>query len=181
METTNYAYITKLVKICDQLLGPCRPSNMSSPSGQYGTLFHVLSWYCHLCRNPQFFWKEWNSNRLESRLHSRTVVMRLHDGHERDRSAGAGPPGEGLMCDVGVCLFVLLAVIRHHPSQTSSPLQLWPCVMTVATLALVWREKMELIFVPKTPKISFCLNPLFGALPKIGDWIWKYVHCVCCI
>ena len=69
METTNYAYITKLVKICDQLLGPCRPSNLSSPSGQYGTLFHVLSWSCHLCRHLLFFLKECNLNQFKRCVH----------------------------------------------------------------------------------------------------------------
>ena len=31
--TTNYAYIRKLVKICVQLLGPCRVSNFSALAG----------------------------------------------------------------------------------------------------------------------------------------------------
>ena len=60
----------------------------------------------------------------------------------------------GLMCDVGVHLFVLLAVIRLHPSHPSSP-QLWPCVMTVATVVLFWWEKLELTFVPKNTKNIF--------------------------
>ena len=43
METTNYAYITKLVKICDQLLGTCRPSNLSAVAGN----MEPCSMSCH--------------------------------------------------------------------------------------------------------------------------------------
>ena len=51
IKQSHYAYITKLVKICDQLLGHVGCSNCPSPSRQYGTLFHILSQYMeNLCR-----------------------------------------------------------------------------------------------------------------------------------
>ena len=94
METTNYAYIRKLVKICDQLLGPCRPSNLSALVS--GLVTSAAS--TDIC----FFSseKKCNSNQFESRLHSHTVVTRFHDGHERARSAGRLV----LMCDVGATM-----------------------------------------------------------------------------
>ena len=53
-----------------------------------------------------FFWNKCNLNLFESHFHSCTVVMRLCDGHERARSAGAGP-AVGLMCDVGAMVMLV--------------------------------------------------------------------------
>ena len=51
-----------------------------------------------------------------------------------------------------------------------------PCVVSVWQVLLVWWHNVELTFCSKKcRKITF-LKPLFGALPKIGDWIQKYVQ-----
>ena len=50
--TTNYACIRKLVKICDQFLGPCRLSNLSALAGNMELVPHLV-WSCyHYSRLP---------------------------------------------------------------------------------------------------------------------------------
>ena len=96
--TTNYVYIRKLVKICDQLLGPCRPSNCPALAGnmepcsmschslwkidakkylQYTSMQYRYHWLmsffvtsANIRWHLPFFWKKFNSNRFENHLHS---------------------------------------------------------------------------------------------------------------
>ena len=42
-------------------------------------------------------------------------------------------------------------------------------------VALVWWQNLELTFCSKNAT-NYFFKPLFGALPKIGDWIQKYVQ-----
>ena len=106
--TTNYAYIRKLVKICDQLLVLCRLSNLSALAGNIepcSTSCLVLSpppptATTDICCFSER--KKCNLNQYESHLHSHTVMTRFRDGHER-----AGSTGHlALMCDVG-------AIVAH--------------------------------------------------------------------
>ena len=50
-----------------------------------------------------------------------------------------------------------------------------PCVVSVWQVLLVWWQNVELTFCFKMLKITF-FKTLFGALPKISDWIRKYVQ-----
>ena len=178
------------------VVGPCRPQQLSSPSGQYGTLFHVLSWsmenWCQeistlhinaisishanviLCHFPPesiaTLWYYHISFIMvqphccmvclilghDIRCFSETsvilidlkVVTRLCDGHERAGSTGAGP-GTGLMCDIGVYLFVCwqcrgcMMLRRKSWAAGAGP-------GMGATVVLVWWENVELICVELT-------------------------------
>ena len=154
---------------CWDHVGPATCPALAGNMEPCSTSCHGLVTSTNICH----FSEKSNSNWFESCLHSPTVVTRLRDDHESrecwGRAVGHGPHVWHLC--LHICLFCW-QWSDTTPSRPPSP-QLWPCVMTVTTVVLVWWEKLELTFVPKT---LIFLNPLFGALPKIRDWIQKYVQ-----
>ena len=117
--TTNYAYIRKLVKICVQLLGPCRLSNFSAIADN----MELCSMSC-LVLSPQlpttttasadiryFFWRKKSVNQIDLKVvflaYSRDKVQWLSwDSRESQ------PPSPHVwsQCDGGACLAVKFGI-----------------------------------------------------------------------
>ena len=131
----------------------------------YGTttLLHgmldIRPW--HLLTSAVFSSNKCNYNQFESHLHNHTIVTRLCDSHERAGSTWAGL-GAGLMCDVSVGLFVLLAVIRHHPSHPSSPPAVTMCDDSCDSGASLAREIGTNFHSKKHIYLYIFLKPFWG-------------------
>ena len=68
-----------------------------------------------------------------------------------------------------VCALVLYSTVTGEEDGFRGLLNPYstPCVVSVWQVLLVWWQNVEL---------TFCSKKHFGALPKISDWIWKYVQ-----